>query len=168
MFLGVPLASGIAGTAAIGASTAGGMDAAGQYAQNGQIRPVQSLFAASAGAILAPIGATTGFVNNILLGGAGGAINTAFNNAYYNESYSPIYSGAVGGLFGAAGYGFGLGVTKLLGQTMPANVFINLNPKIPALFQPTITNPIPGMWGSVGGSVVGGGASFVPNKTAQQ
>ncbi|WP_423395077.1 hypothetical protein [Burkholderia sp. LMG 21824] len=73
------------GYATIGAVTGGGMDAAGQYAQSGTIRPAESVFAGATGAVSGPIGANVGFVNNILLGVAGGVVNSAFNNAYYGE-----------------------------------------------------------------------------------
>ncbi|CAM2166551.1 hypothetical protein BLAT2472_10398 [Burkholderia latens] len=68
------------GYATIGAVTGGDMDAAGQYAQSGTIRPAESVFAGSTGAVSGPIGANVGFVNKILLGVVG-RVNTAFNNA---------------------------------------------------------------------------------------
>ena len=54
------------------------MDAAGQYAQTGTIRPAQSLFAAATGAVAGPVGANVGFMGNVLLGGAAGVANTIF------------------------------------------------------------------------------------------
>ncbi|WP_219845687.1 hypothetical protein [Burkholderia multivorans] len=78
-------AAGGLGYAAIGGMTGGGMDAAGEYAQSGTVRPAESVFAGATGAVSGQIGANVGFVNNILLGVAGGVVNTAFNNAYCGE-----------------------------------------------------------------------------------
>ncbi|WP_390623178.1 hypothetical protein [Ralstonia syzygii] len=103
LLIGAPVATatgGVFGLATIGGVVGGGMDAAGQYAQAGTIRPVQSIFATATGAVTGPIGAQVGFVNNILLGGVGGAVNTAFNNVYYGENNNVGYAAAVGGLAG--------------------------------------------------------------------
>lgn len=166
MFLGAPIASAIGGIgvySTIGSIVGGGMDASGQYAQSGQIRPMQSLFAAGVGAITAPIGAMTGMTSNLFLGGASGATTTIFNNMYYRENNNPIYSAALGAGLGGIGYTFGWILTQGASQVAHPFIYPNLNPQIPALFQ-GIKNPLPGYLGATAGSVIGGGTSFVPSK----
>ncbi len=165
LLVGAPVATatgGIFGLAAIGGSVGGGMDAAGQYAQTGTVRPVQSVFATATGAVTGPIGAQVGFVNNILLGGVGGAVNTAFNNVYYGENNNVGYAAAVGGLAGGAGYFLGWATTLGLTQVARPIVFPSpLQPNVPAVLQ-GFRNPMPGLAGATGGSIVQGTASFVP------
>ncbi|MCT7310758.1 hemagglutinin repeat-containing protein [Ralstonia sp. CHL-2022] len=165
LLVGAPVAtatSGIFALATIGGSVGGGMDAAGQYAQSGTIRPVQSIFATATGAVTGPIGAQVGFVNNILLGGVGGAVNTAFNNVYYGENNNVGYAAAVGGLAGGAGYFLGWATTLGLTQVARPIVFPSpLQPNVPAVLQ-GFRNPMPGLAGATGGSIVQGTASFVP------
>lgn len=166
--VGAPLAAtvGSAGAfATAGGITGGGMDAAGQYAQSGEIRPMQSAFAGTVGAISGPLGASTGFIGNVLLGGAGGSLNTVFNNVYYGEVNSPVFAGAVGGFFGGTGYMVSSLATLGLRQVTPPFVYNNLNPKIPALFQGS-PNPSPVVGGAIVGSVLQGGASFIPGQPA--
>ncbi len=165
LLVGAPVATatgGVFGLATIGGTVGGGMDAAGQYAQAGTIRPVQSIFATATGAVTGPIGAQVGFVNNILLGGVGGAVNTAFNNVYYGENNNVGYAAAVGGLAGGAGYFFGWALTQGLTQAARPIVFPTpLQPNVPAVLQ-GFRNPMPGLAGATGGSIVQGTASFVP------
>jgi filamentous hemagglutinin len=141
------------------------MDAAGQYAQSGAIRPGQTAFAATIGLISGPLGASFRFTGNVLLGGAGGAVNTAFNNTVYGENNSPIFAGALGGLFGGTGYVISSLATLGMKQITYPFVYNNLNPKVPALFQGT-PNPTPVISGATVGSVVQGGASFIPGQPA--
>jgi hypothetical protein len=104
------LAGGV--VSAIRLSTAGfglgaGFDAAGQYWQNGAVRPEQSLVAGATAAV---------GVNAVLrtpsalwfyvapAAGAGVAVtNTTFNNAFYGEDTSVWRAGGLGAVFGAAG-----------------------------------------------------------------
>ena len=162
----IAAAAGGLGYATIGAVTGGGMDAAGQYAQSGTIRPAESVFAGATGAVSGPIGANVGFVNNILLGVAGGMVNTAFNNAYYGESNSLSYAGAVGAIGAVGGYFIGMATTVGLSQILKPFVFENFNPAIPALLQPKVANPVPGLAGAFSGGVAAGTSSFVPGKQA--
>ena len=167
--VGAPLALTVGsagGLGAVGGITGGGMDAAGQYAQSGAIRPVQSGFAATVGLISGPLGASTGFIGNVLLGGAGGAVNTVFNNVYYGENSSSIFDGAVGGFFGGTGYVVSSLATLGLRQVTYPFVYTNLNPKVPAIFQGS-PNPTPVIGGATVGSLLQGGASFVPGQTAK-
>jgi filamentous hemagglutinin len=128
---------------------------------------VQSLFAASIGAIATPIGASTRFISNVLLGGAGGAVNTAFNNTYYGDSNSVLYAGGLGVLAGAGGYFFGWASTQGVASLSRPMIYPNLNPKIPILFQ-GVQNPFPGFAGTTAGSIVGGASSFVPGKEVRK
>ncbi|HDV6325824.1 TPA: contact-dependent inhibition toxin BcpA [Burkholderia cenocepacia] len=162
----IAAAAGGLGYATIGAVTGSGMDAAGQYAQSGTVRPAESVFAGATGAVSGPIGANVGFVNNIVLGVAGGVANTAFNNVYYGESNSLSYAGALGGLGAAGGYFIGAATTLGLSQILKPFVYENLNPAIPALLQPKVANPVPGLAGALSGGVAGGTSSFVPGRPA--
>ncbi|CAA2110031.1 hypothetical protein [Variovorax paradoxus] len=166
--VGAPLALSVGSVGAlgtVGGITGGGMDAAGQYAQSGAIRPGQTAFAATIGLISGPLGASFRFTGNVLLGGAGGAVNTAFNNTVYGENNSPIFAGALGGLFGGTGYVISSLATLGMKQITYPFVYNNLNPKVPALFQGT-PNPTPVISGATVGSVVQGGASFIPGQPA--
>jgi filamentous hemagglutinin len=169
LIVGAPIAAAVGSTAfvAIGATTSGGMDAAGQYAQAGTIQPAQTLFAAATGAVTAPIGANVRFMGNVLLGGATGVANSIFNNTYYGESNSTLYAGGVGALAGAGGYLTGLATTQGLAQITRPFVYPNLDPKVPALLQ-GIRNPFPGFGGAMAGSVTQGASSFVPSKGDQK
>ncbi|WP_155646920.1 hypothetical protein, partial [Burkholderia territorii] len=165
LIVGAPIAAtvGSVGFATIGATTGGGMDAAGQYAQSGSFRPAQSGFAAATGALTGPIGTNAGFIGNVLLGGAGGITNAIFNNSYYGESNSPLYAGAIGSLSGVGGYLAGLAATQGFAHIARPVIYPNLDPKIPALLQ-GVRNPLPGFAGATAGSVVQGVSFFVPNK----
>ncbi|WP_221885068.1 DUF637 domain-containing protein [Variovorax sp. DXTD-1] len=168
--VGAPLAATVGSAGAfvtVGGITSGGMDVAGQYAQSGEIRPMQSVFAGTVGAISGPLGASTGFIGNVLLGGAGGSVNTVFNNVYYGENNSPVFAGAVGGFFGGTGYMVSSLATLGLRQVTPPFVYNNLNPKIPALFQGS-PNPSPVVGGAIVGSALQGGASFIPGQPARK
>ncbi|WP_186020478.1 hemagglutinin repeat-containing protein [Burkholderia gladioli] len=160
----IAAAAGGLGYATIGAVTGSGMDAAGQYAQSGAIRPAEAVFAGATGAISGPIGANVGFVNNILVGVAGGVANTAFNNAYYGESNSLSYTGAVGAIGAVGGYFVGMATTVGLSQILKPFVYKNYNPAIPAILQPKVANPVPGLAGALSGGVAAGTSSFVPGK----
>jgi filamentous hemagglutinin len=150
---------------AMGAGGGGGFDAAGQYASDGKINPGQSIFAASTGAVTAPIGAATGFIGNMFLGGVTNAVNTTFNNLYYEKKDSPIFAGTVGSLFGGLGWLAGTATTTVVGQNVPNLVYPSgaINPAVPAILQ-GFPNPAPGYAGAVAGSVIQGGGSFVPSK----
>ncbi len=160
----IAAAAGGLGYATIGAVTGSGMDAAGQYAQLGAIRPAEAVFAGATGAVSGPIGANVGFVNNILVGVAGGVANTAFNNAYYGESNSLSYTGAVGAIGAVGGYFVGMATTVGLSQILKPFVYKNYNPAIPAILQPKVANPVPGLAGALSGGVAAGTSSFVPGK----
>ncbi|WP_307251252.1 hemagglutinin repeat-containing protein [Paraburkholderia graminis] len=162
----VAAAVGSLGYAAIGAVTGGGMDAAGQFAQSGAIRPAEAAFAAATGAIAGPVGANVGFFNNMLLGATVSGINTAFNNAFYGESNSLLYSSSLGGLAGAGGYFVGAVTTAGLANAMKPYVYENFNSGVPALLQPRTVNPIPGLSGAATGGIAAGMSSFVPGKQA--
>ncbi|WP_408128812.1 hemagglutinin repeat-containing protein [Paraburkholderia strydomiana] len=168
LLVGGPAAAsaGALGYAAIGGATGGGMDAAGQYGQSGTVRPVETGFAAMTGALAGPIGANVGFMNNVLLGAATGSVNTAFNNAYYGESNSLSFGGALGALGGAGGYFIGAITTQGLGQILKPFFYENLNSTIPALLQPRIPNPVPGLAGATSGGIASGTTSFVPSQPA--
>lgn len=168
LLVGGPVAAsvGALGYSAIGAATGGGMDAAGQYAQSGTVRPAETGFAAMTGAISGPIGANVNFMNNVLLGAATGSANTAFNNAYYGESNSLSFGGALGALGGAGGYLIGALTTQGLGQILKPFIYENLNSTIPALLQPRVPNPVPGLSGATSGGTASGMTSFVPSQPA--
>jgi filamentous hemagglutinin len=168
LLAGAPVAASIGalGYAAIGGTTGGGMDAAGQYGQSGTVRPVETGFAAMTGALAGPIGANVNFMNNVLLGAATSSVNTAFNNAYYGESNSLSYSGALGALGGAGGYLIGTVTTLGLGQILKPFIYENLNPTIPALLQPRVSNPVSGLAGATSGGISSGTTSFVPSQPA--
>ncbi|WP_219848232.1 hypothetical protein, partial [Burkholderia multivorans] len=91
---------------------------------------------------------------------------TAFNSAYYGESNSLWYAGALGGLGAARGYFIGVATTLGLSQILKPFVYENLNPAIPALLQPKVANPVPGLAGALSGGVAAGTSSFVPGKPA--
>ncbi|WP_376842586.1 hemagglutinin repeat-containing protein [Burkholderia gladioli] len=160
----IAAATGGLGYATIGAVTGSGMDAAGQYAQSGAIRPAEAVFAGATGAVSGSIGANVGFVNNILVGVAGGVANTAFNNAYYGESNSLSYTGAVGAIGAVGGYFVGMATTVGLSQILKPFVYKSYNPAIPAILQPKVANPVPGLAGALSGGVAAGTSSFVPGK----
>lgn len=150
----------------IGGVTGEGMDAAGQYGQSGTVRPVEAGFAAMTGALAGPAGANVGFMSNVLLGAATGSVNTAFNNAYYGESNSLSFGGALGVLGGAGGYFIGAITTQGMGQILKPFIYKNLNSTIPALLQPRIPNPVPGLAGATSGGIASGTTSFVPGQPA--
>jgi len=165
---GAPIAAVIGGTAAavIGGTVSGGMDAAAQYSQSGEVRAAQSAFAATVGAITGPIGGNLGFMGNVLLGGAGAATTTAFNNAYYGDNSSTILAFAVGAGFAGAAYPIGLGITKIAGLVLPSIVFpSNMNPNVPAILQGG-RNALPANIGTAAGGIAGGMSSFVPSQDA--
>ncbi|WP_309477101.1 hemagglutinin repeat-containing protein [Trinickia acidisoli] len=168
LLVGAPVAASIGalGYAAIGGTTGGGMDAAGQYGQSGTVRPAETGFAAMTGALAGPIGANVGFMNNVLLGAATSSVSTAFNNAYYGESDSLSFAGALGALGGTVGYGIGMLTTQGLSQILKPFIYENLNSTIPALLQPRVPNPVPGLAGATSGGIASGTASFVPSQPA--
>ncbi|KAE8758424.1 hypothetical protein FSO04_18715 [Paraburkholderia madseniana] len=168
LLVGAPVAAAVGGLgfAAIGATAGGGMDAAGQYAQSGTIRPAETAFATATGAVGGPIGANVKFISSVLLGAATNSINTAFNNTYYGESNSLSYAAGVGALAASGGYLVGAVTTKGLAQIVSPYVYDNLNPAIPALLQPRSPNLIPGLAGAVTGSTITGTGSLVPSKEA--
>lgn len=62
----------------------------------------------------------------------------------------------VGSGFGAFGYYAGMATTKGLSAFKPEIYYLNLNPQVPALFQPRAVNIVPGAVGvSVGGIASG-------------
>ena len=81
LLLGAEAIGGARTLAAIGAVTGGGLDAAGQYMLNGEVRPGEVVAAAAIGALTTVGGAQTKFIGNSLLGGAGAAALTSFNNS---------------------------------------------------------------------------------------
>ncbi|MFD1554497.1 hypothetical protein ACFSHT_02495 [Paraburkholderia silviterrae] len=162
------IAAGALGYSAIGSAVGGGMDMAGTYAQTGTIRPMQSAFATLTGGIAGPIGAGSGFITSVILGGAINAINTEFNNSYYGESNSLPYAFGVGSLTAAGGSGVGVITTKGLQQIVKPYVYPTLNPAVPAILQPRVPNPTPGFAGAVTGGVTAGTSSFVPSKEPQK
>ncbi|WP_186093753.1 hemagglutinin repeat-containing protein [Burkholderia gladioli] len=160
----IAAAAGGLGYATIGAVTGSGMDVAGQYAQSGTIRPAEAVFVGATGAVSGPIGANVGFVNNILVGVAGGVANTAFNNTYYGESNSLSYASAVGAIGAVGGYFVGMATTVGLSQILKPFLYKNYNSAIPAILQPKVANPVPGLAGALSGGVAAGTSSFVPGK----
>jgi hypothetical protein len=76
------------------------------------------------------------------------------------------YAGALGGLGAARGYFIGVATTLGLYQILKPFVYENLNPAIPALLQPKVANPVPGLAGALSGGVAGGTSSFVPGRPA--
>ncbi|WP_431017887.1 hemagglutinin repeat-containing protein [Burkholderia gladioli] len=160
----IAAAAGGLGYATIGAVTGSGMDVAGQYAQSGTIRPAEAVFVGATGAVSGPIGANVGFVNNILVGVAGGVANTAFNNTYYGESNSLSYASAVGAIGAVGGYFVGMATTVGLSQILKPFLYKNYNSAIPAILQPKVANPVPGLAGALSGGVAAGTLSFVPGK----
>ncbi len=166
--VGAPIiaTAGTTAAAVIGGTVSGGMDAAGQLAQTGEIRPAQSAFAATVGAIAGPVGGSLDFIRNVLLGGAGAATTTAFNNLYYGENNSTILAFAAGSGFAGLAYPVGMGVSKLAGSVLPPIVFSsNMNPSVPAIFQGS-KNALPANIGTAAGSFTGGMSSFVPSQDA--
>ncbi|MDR6384940.1 hemagglutinin repeat-containing protein, partial [Paraburkholderia caribensis] len=167
---GAPIAAGIgtAAAAAIGGTVSGGMDAAAQYSQSGSIRAAQSAFAATVGAITGPIGANVGFIENVLLGGAGAATTTTFNNMYYGENSSTILAFAAGAGFAGIAFPVGLGISKVAGISLPSIVFPNnMNPSIPAILQGG-RSTLPANIGTAAGAFTGGISSFVPSQDASK
>jgi len=163
---GAPAAVAIGGaaTAVIGGTVAGGMDATAQYSQSGSIRPTQTAFAATVGAVAGPIGGGLGMVGNMFVGGLGLTTTTAFNNVYYGENSSLVYAFAVGSGFGGISYVAGLGTAKLAAFALPTFVFPkNLDPAVPAVLQGG-RNAFPANLGIGAGAIAGGGSSLVPSK----
>ncbi|HEX8029555.1 MAG TPA: LysM peptidoglycan-binding domain-containing protein [Vicinamibacterales bacterium] len=156
------------GAAGLGFLTGGGMDAAGQLWQNGEVRWVQSAFAGGVGALSGPVGATSGLMTNIVIGSAGSILNTSFNNVYYGENSDVLFPAVLGGAFGAAGYYSGSLTTKFVGNFKPEVSYPNLNPRVPLLFQAPTISVIPGVFGTTAGGVTSGVASFVPPPPEQK
>jgi hypothetical protein len=93
--------------AALGFTVGAGFDAAGQYYQNGTVRPVQSAFAGltavgGAATVLRTPSQYLIYAAPVTGAGASG-INTTFNNVFYTEDTSVLAAGGLGGLFGVAG-----------------------------------------------------------------
>jgi filamentous hemagglutinin len=131
-------------------------DAAGQYVQNGTIRPVQSLMAGTMGAVLTPFGMNTGIAGNGMLGAINNIMNSAFQNLYYGDKNNLAWNAAVGGLAGTAGAYAGSQTQGAISNYVP----IFTKPGIPALLQSP--NPLPAIGGVTAGGVVQGGGSFIP------
>lgn len=153
---------GPAGTAGLGFVTAAGMDAAGQYAQTDTVRWEQTAFAGTIGMVSGPLGATSGATTNVVLGSAGGVLNTAFNNWRYDEDNDLVFPAALGGGFGALGYFGGSLTTKFVSNFRPEISYPNLNPQVPLLFQAPTVDITAGTAGVFAGGVTSGVASFVP------
>ncbi|WMY09815.1 hypothetical protein [Paraburkholderia phenoliruptrix] len=168
LVVGAPIGSAIGamGYSAIGAITGGGMDSAGQYAQSGSVRLGEAAFATATGAISGSVGANVKFFGNLIAGAATNAANTLFNNAYYGENSSLAYASALGSLGAAGGYFVGAGTSLGLSQLLKPYVYDSLNPALPALLQPRVPNPIPGLSGAMSGGIASGTSSFVPGKPA--
>lgn len=153
-----------------GAAISGGSDAAGQYVQNGTVRPAQTIVATGLGGLMVPTGValsqTTGFlggfVGNTALGAANSVLNSGFQNAYYGDQNSLLYSGLVGGGFGALGYSSGALAESQTGKFYPV-----YKSSVPALFQP-LPSTAPANWGFAIGNFVNGAGSFFPSKSQQQ
>lgn len=144
------------GTAGLGAATSGGMDAAMQYYDTGTVRPAQTLFSATVGGVSGPLGATSGLFTNIVLGGSGAALNTQFQNSYYGDDKNLGVPVLVGSTFGLLGYQAGAYTTQGLSLFRPERYFVNLNPQVPALFQPIVVNQVPQFFGVTTGGITSG------------
>jgi hypothetical protein len=144
------------GTAGIGAATSGGMDVAMQYYSTGTVRPAQTAFAATIGAISGPVGATSGPLTNFVLGSAGATLNTGFQNIYYGDNKSLTLPALVGGSFGILGYYSGARIATGLSLLRPESYYANLNRGMPALFQPRSINTVPASAGATIGGIASG------------
>jgi hypothetical protein len=139
----------------VSGGTAGGFDAAGQYAQNcaqgnckvGAINPVQSLFevnsAMVAGPMVVPAGSQLSKMFNIhrqngsiisggIFGSGAGYVNTIFNNAYNGANDNEIASAFWGGVFGSAGIFAGMAVKKWTGSNLSGEGVGNIISNFPA------------------------------------
>ena len=85
---------------------------------------------------------------------------------YYSESNSLTDSAKWGALFGGAGYVGGDIFTWGIRQFAKPFIYVNTNPKVPILFQGT-PNPAPVLGGTIGGSILQGGSSFIPGTPAK-
>ncbi len=142
-----------------------GFDAAGQYVQRGEIRPVQTLVAGVAGAAGLPLAAR----GNLWIPVAGAAIaatNTSFNNFYYGED-TPVYLAAgLGTVFSVIAPPIGQTVTgganRLLGNPMmyipasgpvqPMQIYRNAS----------FWAAVPGYAGTTTAQTVGSVPAFIP------
>jgi hypothetical protein len=170
LVFGVPGAAGRVLSTSGGAFVAGaGFDAVGQYAQNGTVRPGQSLVAGTTAAVFMPL-ASRG-VRWVPFAGAGAAAtNTTFNNAYYDESTNVWLAAGLGAGFSAAGQAIGPRVQNV------AAPYITSTPRIPitgAAYIPSTPARLPSVSSYVGSTVnntVSNVPSFIPldNGKSQQ
>ena len=145
--------------------TGAGFDAAGQYVQRGEVRPVQTLVAGSTGAGGLRL-AAGGSLWIPAAGATVAATNTSFNNFYYGK-YTNVYAAAAWGAgFAAAaphiGQAVTVGTNRLLGNPMmyiPAS-----GPVQPMRIyrDADFWAAVPGYAGSVTTNTVGSLPSFIP------
>jgi hypothetical protein len=149
------------GSAMIGATTGGSLSLVGQYMENGTVRPGEVVIDATLGAANTWAGSKVGLMGNTVLGATSNAAATEIKNQYYGENKDVGYAARVGAAFGFAGVVAGGRAQSWALKTLPQSIYPSLNPSIPALLQPTITNPLPGQFGTAVGAVVGSSTSLV-------
>jgi hypothetical protein len=102
--------------------TGAGFDAAGQYVQRGDVRPVQTLVAGLTGAGGLRLAAGGGAYLVPLTGATVAATNTSFNNFYYGEGTNVYIAASLGAFFSGIAPRIGQAVTggtnRLLGNPM--------------------------------------------------
>jgi hypothetical protein len=142
--------------AALGFVVGAGADAAGQYVQNGTVRPAQSLVSGITSAVALPVAAGRNFVVGAATGASTGGLNTAFNNDYYGESTSIPIAIGLGGAFSGFGTWVGNRLTNFLGFT----------PKIPVSGPNHVFSEVPSAWAPYAspiGNTVGNTISSIPS-----
>ena len=163
------MAGGVVGAlrlSAAGFTAAAGFDAAGQYVQNGTIRPEQSLVAGMTGAVGVNLVLRTPSQWTVYATPAAGAgaaaTNTTFNNFYYDERTNVWLAGGLGGAFGVAGPAAGTYVQRL------ATPIITNAPRIPITgpahipSTPTRFTNVPQQLGTTVKETVSNLPSFIP------
>jgi hypothetical protein len=160
------LAAGGQGASIVRLSGAGfalgsGFDAAGQFVQNGSVRPVQSVVAGLTGAAGLPLALRGGVYTTAATGAAVVGANTTFNNFYYGENTNVWFAAGLGAVASVAGPYAG----RYVGSAVAP--WVTNAPRIPmtgAAYIPIQSRwpTMPGYIGAATGNTVGNLPSFIP------
>jgi len=169
----VPAAYAAASFSPVGFGLGLGGDAAGQYYQNGTVRPGQSLFSGVTGAyaftLAKALPAITTFgtgLSNIggsgFIGGVTAVGNTTFNNQVYREETSLYDAGKLGAGFAGAGSVVGASLSRLLGSSLPNIAHIPVTGTPGFIPSQGKLNTFPNRFGNAVSNTIGAVPAFVP------
>lgn len=157
------LAPYVGGKTIAGGLIGGGTDAVGQYAQNGEVRLGQTVFATITGAVVVPISNGNIWVDS-LLGAVNGAANVGFQNVQYGDNNSLYGAAGIGAIAGGVG---NWSAGYVMRNSAPT-IRLNFNPAVPINLQPMV---MPNIWrepaAQTANAIIGGIPAFIPTPQAK-